>query len=83
MKSTKKTAVQKISPGTYRVVEIGGRSAITGRYLRAINAARHARTTASDATKTTTMITYGRSEETARGAADRLGNDCSATTPTR
>lgn len=79
MKSTKKTAVQKISPGTYRVVEIGGRSAITGRYVRAINAARHARTTASDATKTTTTTIYGRSQETMRDAAEQLGNDRSAT----
>lgn len=54
MQSTNKTAVQKISPGTYRVVEIGGRRATTSRYVRAINAARDARTSSRTATETTT-----------------------------
>lgn len=72
MKSTKKTAVQKISPGTYRVVEVGGRSAITGRYVRAINAARHARTTLTETTSSSGS--HSRSTATGRFVAERTSS---------
>ncbi len=45
MKSTKKTSVREISPGTFRVTAVRGRSAITGRFVTSASAHQHPRTT--------------------------------------
>lgn len=34
MKSTNKVTVREVSPGTYRVAAVNGRSAVTGRFVR-------------------------------------------------
>lgn len=46
MKSTKKTSVREISPGTFRVTAVRGRSALTGRFVTNSSAThQHPRTT--------------------------------------
>ena len=45
VKSTKKTSVREISPGTFRVTAVRGRSAITGRFVTSSSVHKHPRTT--------------------------------------
>lgn len=44
MKSTKKTSVREVSPGTFRVSAVRGRSAMTGRFVTSDAVHRHSRT---------------------------------------
>lgn len=72
MESTKKTAVQEIAPGVYRVVEVGGRSAASGRFVTAAQAARRVRAALSDTTETTgSSGSHSRSTVTGRYVAER------------
>lgn len=48
MKSTNKTSVREVSPGTFRVSTVRGRSAITGRFVAAKTAHRHPRTAVTE-----------------------------------
>jgi hypothetical protein len=52
VKSTNKTSVREVSPGTFRVSTVRGRSAMTGRFVAAETAHRHPRTTVSERTAT-------------------------------
>ena len=73
MKSTEKTAVQEIAPGVYRVVEVGGRSAVSGRFVTAAQAARHPRSTISEATGSTGRRTATRSVASGRFVTKTTG----------
>lgn len=48
MKSTKKTSVREISPGTFRVNAVRGRSALTGRFVTSATSQRSPRTTVTE-----------------------------------
>lgn len=50
MKSTNKTSVREISPGTFRVNTVHGRSAMTGRFITAATAQRNPATTVTEST---------------------------------
>lgn len=50
LKSTKKTSVREVAPGVYRVTGVGARNAMTGRYVRAVTAARNPSGTVTEAT---------------------------------
>jgi hypothetical protein len=45
MKSTRKTSVREVSPGTFRVSGVRARSAITGRFVTKATATKNPRTT--------------------------------------
>ena len=59
MRSTKKTSVREVSPGTFRVSTVRGRSAITGRFVTAAAAHRHPRTTVTEQSPTRRSSTRG------------------------
>jgi hypothetical protein len=59
MRSTKKTSVREVSPGTFRVSTVRGRSAMTGRFVTADAAHRHPRTTVTEQSATERSSTRG------------------------
>lgn len=74
MESTEKTAVQEISPGVYRVVEVGGRSAASGRFVTNAQATRHARTTISTTETTSSSGSHPRGAATGRYVAEQTSS---------
>ena len=48
MESTNRTSVREISPGTFRVSTVRGRSALTGRFVTKATAERRSRTTVTE-----------------------------------
>jgi len=59
VKSTKKTSVREVSPGTFRVNAVRGRSAMTGRFISSAAAQRHPRTTVTEQSTTGRSSTRG------------------------
>jgi hypothetical protein len=59
MRSTKKTSVREVSPGTFRVSTVRGRSAMTGRFVTAEAAHRNPRTTVTEQSSTVRSSTRG------------------------